>query len=210
MSVTLIGDVHGKYDRYYKIIRQEEKHPYTIQLGDFGFKYDTIKNIDPNCHKILGGNHDNYNVITEFPHYLGDFGFTSLNGVEFFYYRGAHSIDRQFRTIGIDWWEQEELKIESFMKARELYREIKPNIVLAHDCPEFMVPYYIGFDQKVYQNITSWALSELFNIHRPKLFIHGHYHISKTTEYGGTTFVCLDELETLKIGPNGLESRVSL
>jgi len=209
-GITLIGDVHGKYDRYYKIIRQTDRHPYTVQLGDFGFKYETLKNLDPNCHKVIGGNHDNYDRIAEFPHYLGDFGYTSLNNVDFFYYRGAYSIDKQFRTIGIDWWEQEENKIEAFMQARELYRQTKPNIVLTHDCPEFMVPQYIGVDQRLYQNTTSWALNELFNIHQPKIWFHGHYHVSKTTQYGDTTFVCLDELETVNVGPDGLESRVSL
>ena len=43
-KITVIGDVHGKYDRYHKIIRQSEYYPYTVQLGDFGFKYDTLKN----------------------------------------------------------------------------------------------------------------------------------------------------------------------
>jgi hypothetical protein len=82
------------------------------------------------------------------------------------------------------------------MKARELYREIKPDIFLAHDCPDFMVPEYIGPHAKRYENITGWALVELYKIHQPKLFIHGHYHVSKTTQYGDTKFVCLNELET--------------
>ena len=210
MAITVIGDVHGKYERYYRIIRQSDRYPYTVQLGDFGFKYDILKNLDPNYHKVLGGNHENYSVIKDFPHYLGDFGAAKVNDVEFFYYRGAHSIDKQYRTIGIDWWEEEENKIETFMQARELYRTTKPSIVLTHDCPEFMVPQYIGIHQRVYQNITSWALGELFNIHQPKLWCHGHYHLSKTTQYGDTTFVCLDELELMNIEPDGLGSRVSL
>lgn len=197
--ITIIGDVHGKYDRYYKIIRQKDYYPHTIQIGDFGFKYDTIKNIDPNCHKILGGNHDNYSVIGQYPHYLGDFGISSLNNIEFFYYRGAYSIDKQYRTIGIDWWEEEQLKIEQFMEARELYRKSKPKLVITHDCPECLIPYYIGFQERIYQNLTSWALNEFFNIHQPETWIHGHYHQSKTTKYGDTTFICLDELETYNI-----------
>jgi hypothetical protein len=43
--ITLIGGVHGKYERYCKIIRQEDRHSYTLQLGDFGFEYETLKNI---------------------------------------------------------------------------------------------------------------------------------------------------------------------
>jgi predicted phosphodiesterase len=195
-SITLIGDVHGKYKRYHEIIREKDRHPYTIQLGDFGFDYGTVFNVDDEKHKIIGGNHDHYDRIIHIPHYLGDFGYSCLNGVNFFYYRGAYSIDRQYRTIGIDWWEDEQNNIETFMKARELYREIKPDIFLAHDCPDFMVPQYIGPHAKRYENITGWALGELYKIHQPKLFIHGHYHVSKTTQYGDTKFVCLNELET--------------
>lgn len=200
MSVTIIGDVHGKYDRYHKIISQTTKHPYTVQLGDFGFKYDTLKNVDYTKHVIIGGNHDNYDICHNYAHFLSDYGYmVDFNGLDFFYYRGAYSIDKQYRTIGINWWENEEVKIEGFMKARELYASIKPDIMITHDCPEFMVPYYVAHNATVYQNITNWALNELYNIHQPKLWIHSHYHLSKTTIYGDTKFVCLDELETYKL-----------
>jgi predicted phosphodiesterase len=200
MSITIIGDVHGKYDRYHKIIRQTEYHPYTVQLGDFGFKYDTLKNVDHTKHLIIGGNHDNYDICHTYPHFLSDYGYVvDFNGIDFFYYRGAYSIDRQYRTIGIDWWANEEVKIEGFMKARELYRQIKPDIMITHDCPEFMVLQYIGANARVYQNSTNWALNELYNIHQPKIWIHGHYHVSKTIVYGDTKFVCLNELETFKL-----------
>lgn len=200
--VTIIGDVHGKYKRYHEIIREKDRHPYTIQLGDFGFKYDTLNNVDHTKHIILGGNHDNYDICHKYPHFLSDYGYmVDFNGIDFFYYRGAYSIDRDSRTIGIDWWKQEQIDIEGFMKARELYRLKKPDIVLTHDCPEFLVRDYIGPEGIIYQNITNWALGELYNIHQPRLWIHGHYHTSKTTTYGNTKFVCLDELEiyTIKI-----------
>lgn len=197
--ITILGDVHGKYKRLHEIIREKERFPYIIQLGDFGFNYETLKNVDPVNFVIVGGNHENYNKIIEIPHYLGDYGYTNFHGLEFFFYRGAYSIDRQYRTIGIDWWPEEELKIDSFMKARDLYREKKPNIVITHDCPELLVLNYIGPYAKIYQSITGWALQELLNIHQPNLWIHGHYHVSKTTNYGKTTFVCLNELETYNI-----------
>lgn len=196
---TVIGDVHGKYERYHKIVRQKDFYPYTLQLGDFGFKYETLKNVDSTKHLILPGNHDNYYMCYRYPHFLGDFGFTSLNGTGFFYYRGAYSIDRQYRTIGIDWWQEEQVTIEEFMKARELYRSTKPDIVITHDCPENIALIMINNQGRLYQNTTGWALQELLNIHEPKLWIFGHWHQSRTIEYGKTQFVCLDELETYDI-----------
>ena len=194
--ITLIGDVHGKYEHYHKIVRQTERHPYTLQIGDFGFKYDTLKNVDSTRHLILPGNHDHYDTCYNHPHFLGDYGYTSLNRIDFFYYRGAYSIDRQYRTIGIDWWENEQVNIDQFMKARELYRNIKPEVMITHDCPQDIALQMLEPGQRVYENITSWALQELYNIHQPKLWFFGHWHRSVKIQHGNTQFVCLNELET--------------
>ena len=199
-QITLIGDVHGKYDRYHKILMRSKENPYTVQLGDLGFKYDVLKPFDSKYHIFIGGNHDNYDKINDVPNYLGDYGYmVNFNGIDFFYYRGAWSIDRQYRTIGIDWWENEQVGIDQFMKARELYRDIKPDIVLTHDCPEQIAQLMLHPHQRLYQNITGWALGELLNIHEPKLWIFGHWHQSRTIQYGNTKFICLDELETYNL-----------
>lgn len=195
-QITVIGDTHGKYDKYEQIAR---KRDYTVQLGDLGFKYGCLNNLSPSKHKVIGGNHDNYDIIHLFPHYLGDFGNCSLGGVDFFFYRGAYSIDRQYRTIGLDWWEKEQLTIEDFMKARELYRKTKPKIVITHDCPSSIAAQMLLPHQRVYENMTGWALNELFNIHQPDWWFFGHWHQSRTIQYGNTKFVCLDELETYDI-----------
>lgn len=180
----------------HEVIREKDKHEYIVALGDVGFCYKTLDNVDSNKFKIIGGNHDNMDKIIHTPHYLGDYGFTTLNGISFFFYRGAYSIDRQYRTIGIDYWANEENNIETFMKARELYRDIKPDIVLTHDAPESIVYQMLSPNQRMYQNITNWALQELFNIHQPKRWFFGHHHQSKTIQYGDTKFICLNELET--------------
>ena len=205
MSITLIGDVHGKYDRYHKIIRQTEYHPYTLQVGDFGFKYDTLNNVDHTKHIILGGNHDNYDICHNYPHFLSDYGYmVDFNGIDFFYYRGAYSIDRIYRTIGIDWWEKEQVGIEGFMKARELYRDIKPDIMITHDCPTDIASQMLKPDQRMFENNTTWALQELLNIHQPKLWFFGHWHFSRTIKYGQTKFICLNELETYQLTKESL------
>jgi predicted phosphodiesterase len=197
MSMTIIGDVHGHYDRYVKMAR---KRDFTAQIGDLGFKYDCLRELDPENHKFVGGNHDNYDIIGKWPHYLGDYGMASLGGVDFFFYRGAYSIDRQHRIVGVSWWEAEQLKIEDFMKAIEIYREAKPEIVLTHDCPESIGLALLPPGEQVYQNTTSWALQELFQIHQPRAWVHGHWHVSRRIQRDGTEFICLDELEPLEIG----------
>ena len=144
----------------------------------------------------MPGNHDHYDTCYNHPHFLGDYGYTSLNRIDFFYYRGAYSIDRQYRTIGIDWWENEQVNIDQFMKARELYRDIKPEVMITHDCPQDIALQMLEPGQRAYENITSWALQELYNIHQPKLWFYAHWHRSVKIQHGNTQFVCLNELET--------------
>ena len=200
MSVTVIGDVHGKYKRYHEIIREKNRHPFTIQIGDFGFNYETLKNVDPKHHVFIGGNHDNYDKVKDCPNYLGDFGYTvNFNGLDFFYYRGAWSIDRIYRTIGIDWWEQEQVSMENFAKAKELYEQIKPDVMLTHDCPESIISYLLPPNYRIYKNTTCCALQSLFEIHQPKIWIFGHYHVSWSKIINNTEFRCLNELECYDI-----------
>ena len=195
---TAIGDAHGYYDRYANIARDKD---YTLQIGDLGFKYACLEGLDPERHKIVAGNHDNYDILPNFPHYLGDWGNVSLGGTEFFFLRGAYSIDRDSRTIGMNWWSQEEITIESFMEARTFYRELKPKIVITHTCPESLAPAFLNprYSHRVHVTKTGWMLDELFNIHQPQLWVFGHFHVSKTIMEGRTRFTCLDELETLDI-----------
>lgn len=195
---TAIGDAHGQYDRYVKMAR---KRDHTLQIGDLGFKYGCLENLDPERHKIVAGNHDNYDTIINYPHYLGDCGFHALGGTEFFFLRGAYSIDRDQRTIGLDWWSQEEIPIEKFMEIRAEYRERKPRIVITHTCPESIAPNFLEprNAHRVHVTKTGFMLDELFNAHQPELWVFGHFHVSKSITEGCTKFVCLNELESLDV-----------
>lgn len=199
MSFSVIGDVHGKYRRVHEIIREKDRYPFLVQLGDFGFDYATLDNVDPEKFKIVGGNHDNYDKIIDIPHYLGDFGYTSLNGTSFFFYRGAWSIDRIYRTIGIDWWEQEELSLGQFAQAKDLYEQVKPSIMITHDCPMSIADELLEPWQQRFNNNTGHALEQLYEIHQPDLWLFGHWHMSKTIQKPKTTFRLLNELEVYTI-----------
>jgi hypothetical protein len=116
---TIIGDVHGKYDEYVELIRSLPEDAQSIQIGDFGFEYDVFEkeNIGFN-HRFFGGNHDNYDKIRDCANAVLDFGQLGDDG-NIFFVRGAFSIDRYIRTIGVDWWPNEEL---SFLMAHHVFR----------------------------------------------------------------------------------------
>ena len=196
MSITLIGDIHGKQLQYIKLT---EENPYTIALGDIGFNYDHMSLIDPVNHKILGGNHDNYDKIHLLPHYLGDFGFTELNGVKFFFVRGALSIDKHLRTEGKNWWRREQLTIAEGEAAIDLYIQEKPEIVLTHDCPFSIVPLVLTNDYKKIPSLTNQLLQTMYELHQPKQWFFGHHHNNRFVETGHTIFRCVDELCTINI-----------
>jgi len=137
------------------------------------------------------GNHDYYPYLDK-PHILGDYGVYE----NMFFVRGAWSIDHYFRTLGRDLFHNEQLSYVECQQAIDLYEQIKPNIVISHDCPiEARQKLFYIYDT----DITSTCLQTMLEIHRPSLWVFGHHHKSKKVSIQGTEFICLNELETLKI-----------
>jgi predicted phosphodiesterase len=194
--LTIIGDVHGYQDSYLYLATG---CPATVQVGDFGFDYDCMSGMDPDAHKIIGGNHDNYDIIHLCPNYLGDYGMANVGGVDFFFVRGERSVDANIRIEGKNWWRNEELEMGVAYKAIEAYANSKPDIVISHGCPAEMLPFFVTNPDKYKPSRTAQFLDAMWNEHRPKLWVFGHHHRSETLKVGNTTFRCLNELETMKI-----------
>lgn len=195
--LTIIGDVHGYYDKYLNISSKCES---TVQVGDFGFNYEVLNGTDPDNHKILGGNHDNYAIIGDCPNYLGDYGVANVGGVEFFFVRGENSVDKNMRIEGRNWWREEELDMNTAYKAIEAYVSAKPEVVITHGCPADIMPFFITNPSKqISPSRTSQMLDAMWNNHRPKLWVFGHHHNSQTLTVGDSVFRCLNELETMNI-----------
>lgn len=215
MSVTIIGDVHGKHDDYFNIVNTCEA---SIQLGDFGFFPSwnrlSYSGLDKSLHKIIPGNHDDYDYCPQSEYCLGDFGPAIVNGFEFFFVRGGLSIDRVYR-VGEElsnknktWWSQEELNFSQMLDCIKLYSEIKPDYLLSHAPAVEVIDILHTKNNSILQNFkfhkgyrenTSLLISELIKIHRPKFCFSGHHHKDKTFTIDGTTFVCLAELSTFTI-----------
>jgi len=212
MSIRLIGDSHGINHRFpnrrylakeaegrtlVKLVHDAE---YCIQLGDIGWgnDLDTVKNFNLDTFKFLPGNHDNYDDLL--PHSLGDYGVSSLNGVEFGFIRGEYSVDKDYRCHygkQKSWWEQEELTASQMVDCQKYFDSLtaKPTLMLSHGCPNFL------FDKGVITNtwkltpsMTSQLLSSVYHSVRPALWVFGHHHRNWVYKHEDTTFVCLNEL----------------
>lgn len=215
--VTVIGDVHGKWDEYYNIVKDKE---HSVQLGDFGFSRTWNKlhysGLSPDNHKIICGNHDDYDICPMSPYYLGDFGEAAVGGLTFFFIRGGLSIDRVYR-VGEElsggsktWWSQEELNLTQMVECIALYKEVKPDIVMSHVPCGFFTPYILGNKsddilQKFkfhagFKENTQLLGNELLKIHKPRMWFCGHMHSLFQGIVEGVQVIALRELETFELG----------
>jgi len=234
MKLRLIGDIHTNRKKYLSLIHGAE---YSLQVGDLdilGFDWMTEEGVDPEFHKFVGGNHDNYDVIGRSPHHLGDFGVWSIpNFGDIFFVRGAWSIDQKWREFGIDWWPDEELSYQKCEEAIELYKEVKPKILVTHACPSNIIKFVtgpdgalrFGFDRPIINTKTDQMLQAMLDHHLPRLHVFGHYHqyfdgwvngrlgieldkdspVDKQHTADYTRYVCLPEFGTMELDSEKLD-----
>lgn len=211
--LKIIGDVHEKIHQYLQIT-QNTTH--TIQIGDLAInpqKIQLINQLNPNNHKILPGNHDNYtqNQKRQYqhqtPHYLKDYGTHHIPQIGNIYYiRGAHSIDQHQRTQNQNWWPNEQLTYQQATKALKHYTQQnpKPQIIITHDAPQTIIPHitthYNG--KKIQPSLTQQLLQQILQTHPPKTWIFGHHHKPLNKTINNTHYICLPELHHITITPN--------
>lgn len=225
--IRIIGDCHNIITPrnsgrcYLNLIQGTE---YSLQLGDFGFDYSPLENIDSNKHKILLGNHEHYEKMRDHSHFLGNFGNHSFplksSEFKFFYIRGGRSVDQWARRSRIDWFYEEELSYMESKEALESYSDEKPEIMVSHECPSEIIPFVLRNDWGIEPSRTAGLLQRCYETHRPKIWIFGHFHVSKEMTYKGvgitfmgkqidngprppTRFICLNELNFLDIDDDG-------
>jgi hypothetical protein len=208
MPITVIGDVHGKTHIYQKRLRQHFEGKRTVQLGDMGIGFKGVGLHEmPMNHRWFRGNHDNPELCRQNKNYLGDHGY--LPEDRLFYLAGAWSIDRAMRITGISWWPDEELSIKELGEAFHLYQQVKPEFVISHEAPQEAARYLLSNQVGNYffakmgciETRTSTALQAMLDVHQPKEWVFGHYHVNmqfeifnKQAEKLRTKFTCVGEL----------------
>lgn len=205
--MRIIGDVHGKIEEYIRVLPSAGD---SLQVGDMGLGFGCVPELDSR-HKFLRGNHDSPNAARAHKNYLGDFGYDKT--MRMFCLSGAFSIDYAWRqrynmTADEDhkvWWADEELNLLQLDHAVELYKQVRPALVVTHDCPTSAATHLldelvVGFrPEKKVRTRTGGALDRMFAFHQPRYWIFGHYHIDSRFDLNGTTFMCLNELSHIDI-----------
>lgn len=203
--IRFIGDVHGRFRQYRNIIRN---CPESIQVGDMGVGFRGLRGgeikelsnppfdaMSQGNHRFIRGNHDNPQSCSNHPFWVAD-GEVLYDKI--YCLGGASSIDRRWRTEGLDWWADEELPQHRLDVEVESFGELKPDIVVTHECPESIANQILGiFNQQKIADYsrTRLALEQMLYKHQPKLWIFGHWHKTMTFKSGDTVFKCLGELD---------------
>ena len=186
--MRIIGDVHGNYDEYLAIVKDCQE---SIQVGDMGFDYNPIRHIAEH-HKFIGGNHDNYDEICTSPNNLGNFGI--YKGIGFI--RGAKTIDRYHRILGITRWDEEELNYIQGIECVEFFEKHKPETIVSHDCPQFVTAL---MGKNIEFSTTRKLLNEIYELVKPKHWLYGHHHKNFQIKHENTIFQCVGILQYVDI-----------
>lgn len=211
MTVRITGDVHGLTKRYVDDVKKSLCE-YSLQIGDMGFHYQDLLELDPERHKFIGGNHDNYDIYHACPYALGDFGSYTLEDLEFFFIRGAFSIDyvrrvqNEMLTGKKSWWPQEQLSRQVMELAFHKYCNRKPTTMITHSCPSEIgkiigsatILQSFGFEPEDFNTNTQALLQACFDAYKPKTWIFGHFHRTLDFVHKGTRFICLGELRHIE------------
>lgn len=115
-------------------------------------------------------------------------------GLRFLALGGAHSIDRQLRTPGQDWWPQEAITTTQALAA---IAQGQADVMVTHDCPSGVTPAGLvsplpaaWIPEVPAADAHRALLGSVVDEVAPAWLIHGHYHARGTTYRPGTARIC--------------------
>lgn len=176
-----------------------------IQVGDMGYGWnpdylpalDVILEAHGATVLWLDGNHENFDALedanvfgvrgakvqtSERTWYLPR-GYTwEWHGVRCMALGGAYSVDKPYRTPHRSWWPQEEITDADTLHALEQLEDEPIDVLFAHDSfSGVRVPgVHAEWKQDEFAELCAPNRDKLLQVverGRPKLFIHGHYHV---------------------------------
>jgi len=203
--MKILGDIHGKMIKLSQVMKTTEDE--VLCVGDIGIGFRGVGQ-DPSLSErfhFIRGNHDWPYWCKKHAQFTLDYGMWR----DMFLFGGARSVDKEWRTEFKNWWRDEELSYAECQRAIEAYAEAKPRIVISHEAPFLLQPdlkidvvsrnpdLAVFGDPQPYT--TSVAMDEMLAIHKPDLWIFGHWHTSFSKQIGPTRFRCADIFELLDV-----------
>ena len=227
MKILFCGDTHGDTNNLKSIIdiAQSNECSIIMVVGDFGIfaKLDECKNFIleiqhyAKLHNVfvhfIRGNHDDTEYLRSFT--KGSTYTTSIteniiyhpNGnvwtfdkLKLFAAGGAISCDKHRRTLGIDYFKDEGIQFEDIGYS---LLTGKCDIVVSHDAPYSSdIDSYFDFRQDILALENRRMLQRICENTKPKMVIHGHYHMPMTNKGHYVHNNEYVEMECLSLGYN--------
>lgn len=204
--IGVAGDWHGNTGWALKTIRKfhDQGVTHVVQLGDFGIWGGAdaavfVRKVQRDLAKfnmmlyVIPGNHEDYVRIDSCPvdsetgmqHYSDNIrlmprGYRmSVSGRQVLFLGGANSIDREWRTPFISWWEGEQITLG------DVYRSVeggKADVMFCHDAPlGVAIPHdlpnsaWTGYGLN-YARESQERIRSVVDVVQPQVLFHGHHH----------------------------------
>lgn len=190
-------------------------------VGDFGFNFSISRLTKlqdylaqtQNRLYINRGNHDNYynhyptlgsceyeNLNKKIITFTKDYSIHKINNLNFLFIHGATSIDRSDRQVDINWWQQESV---TYLSKENLIKlsKCQIDIIISHTAPFYFAPYsfnpacykYFNLDNKLETDLNTERLylNKVWEIIKPPIWTHGHFHNHSFYNYLNTRVLSL-------------------
>jgi len=116
--------------------------------------------------------------------------YTLEDGRNVLFMGGAQSIDKIYRTEGLDWFREEEISYADMENLPDPNTKI--DIVISHTCPESIESQlFNGYNLSV-DDWSRKALEHIRQIYKPDLWYFGHFHGFKEFYALGCKWTCLN------------------
>lgn len=216
-NIIVCGDIHGDWGPLNTLINKK-RPDIILQTGDFGwwprvFDRNVNEGVKTKNTELFfcPGNHEDWDELSlrrAEPAHLYDNVYymrrgstlTLPDGRVVLFMGGGLSIDKEIRTIGLDWFPQELIPYAEFYKLQEKGIE-KIDIVISHTCPnEFNVEIdaqlrklsQYAFRTIKFKDCSQEVLSAILEEYKPSLWYFGHFHVEAEGVHENTKWYALD------------------
>lgn len=223
MYALMLGDTHGNYEaiQYAVDVCNSQSITCIFQLGDFGYwpRFNTgeifleatqaLLKVNGITMYFIDGNHEDHTALRAVS--VNDNGVAEIGSNLFYLTRGsvhefgkskvaafggAYSIDRAWRTEGINWFETETCVPEEL----DRFNGKTADVLLSHDAPssvDLQLQWALQgrgiYRQYKDAELQRQYIEQAVNTLGVKQVFHGHHHMRYTTNpYDGLTVTGLD------------------
>lgn len=164
-------------DEYWLNWLYEKNYTLYVLLGNHEGAYSILKYIEEEYDESIQG------PVKKVPfaegksiNYLSKSSDYIIEGKRILVVGGADSIDKEYRTPGVSWWEEETLSAEEIKQVVDIVeKDNKFDYVLTHTCPDKFLHRYLRGVSK-YNDPVALFLDNIYEMIEFSEWHHGHLH----------------------------------